>query len=430
MASTGSAEAGLRLMLAGDAILVRPWSESADPRFMDLVQAMRDADVTILNLETLIHAYGGYAQAQSGGTWVASPPPIARELAWAGVDMVAHANNHAFDYGSLGVLENLANVSAAGLLLAGSGPDLQAARAPARLHHPRGRVALVAATTSLVPFGRASRSRPELRGRPGVNPLEVVSHTEVSIPPSMARRLRRLSRALGLGHASRFDFGRFRLGGLAFRVAGRHALARGPRLREDDCRGNLAAVEAAAADADVAVLSIHAHRQGPWLRRFAHAAIARGAHVVFVHGPHAVGGVELHRGRPIFYGLGDFVYQTHHIERLPSEYFERFGLEGEASQETVARVEAHVAAKPEVWQGMAPRLELRRGRVVGIELLPVDLGWGEPPGTRGLPRRATGGLARQIIDRVARRSRRYGTRIRYVEGPEAGRVELEPSAPR
>jgi poly-gamma-glutamate capsule biosynthesis protein CapA/YwtB (metallophosphatase superfamily) len=60
---------------------------------------------------------------------MASPPSIAAELKWAGFDMLAHANNHAFDYGASGVLETIDHVERAGLVLAGSGPDLQRARA-------------------------------------------------------------------------------------------------------------------------------------------------------------------------------------------------------------------------------------------------------------------------------------------------------------
>src|SRR5262245_1229102 len=95
-------ERSLSLFLAGDAMLVRPWSGVAAPAFHALVERMRAADVTILNLETVIHGFddtpGAYAQADSGGSWAASPPVIAQELAWAGVNMLGHANNHSFDY--------------------------------------------------------------------------------------------------------------------------------------------------------------------------------------------------------------------------------------------------------------------------------------------------------------------------------------------
>jgi poly-gamma-glutamate capsule biosynthesis protein CapA/YwtB (metallophosphatase superfamily) len=94
------------IFLAGDAIITAPWSHITDPDFEGLIDQMRQSDATILNLETVIHTFKGYAQADSGGTWLTSPPKIAQELAWAGVDMVSHANNHAFDYGSEGILLN------------------------------------------------------------------------------------------------------------------------------------------------------------------------------------------------------------------------------------------------------------------------------------------------------------------------------------
>ncbi|MGH6894188.1 MAG: CapA family protein, partial [Dongiaceae bacterium] len=115
------AEQSLSLFLAGDAMITRPWSRVADQAFLDLVARMRAADVAIVNLETVIHEFQDYAQAQSGGAWMASPPAIAAELKWAGIDMLAHANNHAFDYGAGGILETLRHAAAAGLVLSGSG---------------------------------------------------------------------------------------------------------------------------------------------------------------------------------------------------------------------------------------------------------------------------------------------------------------------
>ena len=120
----GVADGELSLFLAGDAIITQPWSNDRDPRFLALVDEIRGADVAAVNLEMLFHAYQGYAQADSGGGYVAARPAIAAELAWAGIDMVANANNHTFDYGSEGVLENLDNVARAGLVLGGSGKDL------------------------------------------------------------------------------------------------------------------------------------------------------------------------------------------------------------------------------------------------------------------------------------------------------------------
>ncbi len=43
--------------------------------------------------------------------------------------------------------------------------------------------------------------------------------------------------------------------------------------------------------------------------QFAHEAIDAGADLVVGHGSHTVLGIEIYRGRPIFYGLGNFFFQ-------------------------------------------------------------------------------------------------------------------------
>jgi poly-gamma-glutamate synthesis protein (capsule biosynthesis protein) len=44
----------------------------------------------------------------------------------------------------------------------------------------------------------------------------------------------------------------------------------------------------------------------------AHAAIEAGADIVIGHGPHQPLAIEVYRGRPIFYGLGNFSFKTRH----------------------------------------------------------------------------------------------------------------------
>jgi poly-gamma-glutamate synthesis protein (capsule biosynthesis protein) len=110
----------ISLLLAGDAMIMRPWSQVRDSDFLGLIDTIRGADAAIANLETVIHEFKGHAQADSGGTYMASPPQIAAELKWAGFDMLAHANNHSFDYGSSGIVETLEHAERAGLLVAGS----------------------------------------------------------------------------------------------------------------------------------------------------------------------------------------------------------------------------------------------------------------------------------------------------------------------
>ena len=152
------------VFLAGDMVVMRPLSEVEDAQFLQLVRQIRKADAAVVNLETLFHRFEGYAQAENDGTYMATSPEIASDLAWAGIDMVSTANNHTFDYGSIGVIENLENLTKAQILAAGSGEDLQRARAVKYFHHPRSTVALISAASTFVGFGKASRSRPDLQG--------------------------------------------------------------------------------------------------------------------------------------------------------------------------------------------------------------------------------------------------------------------------
>ena len=144
-----------RVFLAGDALITKPWSGVDDRAFLDLVGEMRQANTTIINLETLIHEYKGYAQAHSGGAYMTLPPEIATELKWAGVNMVSHANNHAFDYGSEGIIETHENISGAGIVIAGKGVDLQSARAPKYYDSNNANVALVSMASTFISYGAA-----------------------------------------------------------------------------------------------------------------------------------------------------------------------------------------------------------------------------------------------------------------------------------
>jgi poly-gamma-glutamate capsule biosynthesis protein CapA/YwtB (metallophosphatase superfamily) len=415
------------LFLAGDTILSQPWSDIGEPRFQEVVAAARAADVAIVNLETVIHTFRGHAQAYSGGAWLSAPPEIAQDLAWAGIDMVGHANNHSFDFGSIGVLENLEFVRGAGIVLAGSGADLQAARAPGYFESPAGRVALVSAASSFPRFGRASPSRPDIRGRPGLNPLRRISRTRFVVTPATAARLATLAQLFG-GSGHRFGRNRFKIAGYWFRIGDAHAIHTGRRPEPADLAGNLAAVSEAAANADVVVFSIHSHVQGSWLRDVAHRILDAGADVFLAHGPHAVQGIEIHRGKPIFYGLGDLAFQVEQAVRQPAEAYEFYGL-GEGSAPADLNAAKRGGRSESFWprsyfEGAAALVRFDTGRVSEIRLLPLDLRPEADLASRGTPHRADPELGRRIIEDIADASQRYGTRVHYEPTTNLGSVEL------
>ncbi len=400
----------ISLFLSGDSILTRPWSHVQDASFLGLIDQIRAADVAITNLETVIHEFKGYAQADCGGIYIASPRQIADELKWAGFDMLAHANNHTFDYGSTGVLETLEHVERAGLVLAGSGRDLKAARAPGYVRCNRGTVALVAMATDFIRYGKASSSRPDMPGRPGLNPLAVTGgRPGILVPEEMTKRLRHLKKL-----------------GLRVLPSDHYGLAPGIRVNEADLRANLDAIAAAAAKADVVVASLHSHRQGAWLRKIAHQAIEHGASVVFIHGPHKVCGIELFDGRPIFYSMGDFVFELDCIARYPAEAFESRGLPADARLDDIAGNQTRFARldRRQAFEGFGASIVFSERNVARIGLIPVELQFKGASEDRGRPRLAASEIGRAIIAKVARTSKRYRTHISWDEERRCGEVAL------
>jgi poly-gamma-glutamate synthesis protein (capsule biosynthesis protein) len=341
--------------------------------------------------------------------------------------MLAHANNHAFDYGSTAILETIEHVERAGMLLAGAGKDLQDARTPRYLDRNGRRVALVSMAATFVPYAMASNARPDIAGRPGINPLTLTRREKaIVVPPGAADRLRALGRRIGRKPEKLSDRS-FKVGA-RFHVGKRFGIERARQLSEADRDANLKAIAAAARNADLVVASIHAHSQGRWLTEFAEDAVEQGADIVFVQGPHEVRRVAFHRGKPIFYSLGDFVYETAFIERFPAEAYERLGLGDDASPGDLIREARRrglpVAIRRRMFEGFVAAVSFADGSVSRIGIIPIDLQFDAADERRGRPQIATPEIGRRIVGEVAALSRALGIRIDYNSSANRGEVDL------
>ena len=109
----------------------------------------------------------------------------------------------------------------------------------------------------------------------------------------------------------------------------------------------------------------------------ARQAIDRGSHVVLISGPHQIRGVELYQGRPIFYSLGDFVFESEYVTRLPAEAYQRVGLAPDTPVETLrASIDKHMSGllrDGEAFESIVAMISVASGRLNRIRLLPVDL---------------------------------------------------------
>jgi poly-gamma-glutamate synthesis protein (capsule biosynthesis protein) len=270
----------------------------------------------------------------------AADPGILDALRSVDVSLLTTANNHAFDLGAGGVLDTLDAVRAAGLSASGSGASLAAAAAPAFVSTPAGRVAVVGFATGKVRDGGAATPT-----RPGVNELR---RTGSGVPDA-----------------------------------------------EDEAR-ILGAIREAAAGADLVIACHHNHDWEPdnaqvpaWQQALARRCVDAGADVFAGHGSPVPQGMSLYRGRPLMYGLGNFIFQT---EKVAGSY----------PAEAWTSVIAHVARRRD--GSVETSLE-------AITMNETGLGGSDDLATRGFPTLAGDEAAALILDRIDALSRPLGGRI-------------------
>jgi len=337
---------------------------------------------------------------------------------------------------------------------AGSGANLAASRMPGYLDTAAGRVALVAATSFFRPWNRAADQRPDAAGRPGINPLGF--STTFTVDDAAIRALGAISDRLGLTQERRRHAAMFysaaesprdtsdSVSFLGHRFNRGDSFGQVTRLDAADAEANLRAIREARRQADFVLFSFHSHEFGAAGRltaetdvglsepagfaiELARAAIDAGADAVAGHGPHLTLGIEIYRGRPICYSLGNFIFQNDNVPVFPAEAYGRFGLGASATPSDFldARTGNETRGFPasaEFWQSFVVECVFRDRALAGLCIRPIDLGHGLSRAQRGRPVLARGDVARDILDRVQRLSAIFGTEV-IIEG-EVGHVRI------
>src|SRR5699024_7510892 len=90
-------------------------------------------------------------------------------------------------------------------------------------------------------------------------------------------------------------------------------------------------VKEAGRQADWIMVTSHTHegdgnRPPEFLKTFAHTVIDAGADMVITTGYHGLRPVEIYNDRPIFYSLGDFIFQNETVKKMPQEMYDRYGV--------------------------------------------------------------------------------------------------------
>jgi poly-gamma-glutamate capsule biosynthesis protein CapA/YwtB (metallophosphatase superfamily) len=344
------------LGLVGDVMLGKKLDErrKSSSALAKTVAALHRYELVVANLEMPTSRRG---QPMSKRTTLRSDPDVLADVKALGICAVTLANNHVMDHGPDAMLDTVQQCEAAGITCCGAGPNLDKALEPIR-HDINGQPVAIVGVACTLPVGAEATS-----SGPGIAPIRVNVAFEMEARDMLEQP-----------------------GMMPWVRTWTH-----PDDQEAVCRC-IADLKARAA---VVVVMIHwgvqtnhlSPYQGllaQYQRPLGGALVDAGADVVCGHHSHSVHPIELYHGKPIFYSLGNFLF----------EHPRRF-MDPESIVATI---------------NPADPTEIR--------LVPVLLD-GE-----GFPSPACDQEATRILNQVARLSKPLGTRIE-IEGGEA-RVTVEP----
>ncbi|UVK50469.1 CapA family protein [Mesorhizobium sp. AR02] len=432
-------EDGFTMAAVGDLLLARPVTKGRHPGFSELIKILHGADVAFGNMETNIldRSFTGSPQAEYGGAYCISVPELGPDLKAMGFNMVSRANNHTLDWGLEGMRETSRVLDENGIIHAGAGENLAQAGAPRFMETARGRVALVSFATSFSPMARACDPAGEAPGRPGLNALRLAK--SIVVPPEMLESLRRVREILPHYDRAGKDPSRVAIEETIFK-AGEKA---GYNFEADarDVAEILRNVRQGKQFSDFCIATNHGHQQEwsdeppDYEQTLARRLIDAGADTYVGHGRHALRGIEIYKGRPIFYSLANFFCED---LRTPvgADMFAVYGkdpkldTDAEVTIDEVAKgypkAEGLVGALTDLiyYESVISVSRYEDNQLAELRLYPIELGHSKRLANRGVPRLALESQAKSILERLQKLSKPFGTQIQIENG--VGFIRLQP----
>jgi poly-gamma-glutamate capsule biosynthesis protein CapA/YwtB (metallophosphatase superfamily) len=366
-------EAPVTITLAGQS-MIRSDIRTTAPAAVPVIQGLLKGDVVFTNLEAAVAEKG---ETVHEGRGFLVPPEALDALTTFGFNLLSLSDNHAFDLKATGIQNTIREADSRKIVHAGTGNDLAEAVAPGYLRTPKGTIALIASASGLItPGGSATADRP------GVNELRIEAGDKEN------------EATVDLPGAS------------------------GNTPNQVDSQRILQSIRDARQHADLVIVYQHNHvfgnhsfatiftegmqeRLAPndWLKNWTHAEVDAGADIIVMHGAPLLHGVEIYHGRPIFYDLGNFIYN------LPP---------------TLTYID-----EPMNWESAVAYVQFQGKNLRSISFRPIALnnvGEGQPDihneyannqflDTRGLPSPVTGARAGYILQRLADASKPFGTTV-------------------
>lgn len=447
---------GWSVAAVGELMVSRPFGMFEEEDFLAIKSALDAADVAyghsemnFLDENTLPCA----ARGDSVASYMNADPAIVNDIKWLGVDIMSLANNHSFDFGCDGIMENRRNCIQAGIACAGTGRDLDEAGSATLCETKAGRVAMISAASGNKSHEWANRAKGKIPARPGINPLRV--HTRYHVPHDTAEAIRAMCKEFRI-LTKKGSYGGFYLKDDEFLIGTPMMNSKYNCIRyveddkfavemhcdEKDLEQIVRNLKSAKEISDLVMMAHHYNiSEGPrgdvpptFAREFAHAAIDAGADIYFGHGWHRTMGIEIYKGKPIIHNMGNLFAQSQFLQHVPYDSYETWGHD---MDKTVTLMSTDEPLHPGIdkpsplwWNSAIYEMKFDENKnVKTIKLTPLELGRdfsydkvinNRPTGRtcEGRPMVAHGENARLILERIVTLSAAFGTHF-VIDGETA-----------
>ena len=424
-----------KLIATGDALFTADVpNEYFSGDFKKIQAFMADADIKMTNLETNVSEFGEFPNQYSGGTWLNVTPNEFDDLVKFGFDYYSTANNHCMDYSYHGLLSTIEELDKRGLKHSGTGRSLQDAAAPAILNFNGGSVGIIAVDTSFKEPSKAGVETKTMKSRPGVNyvgfeqyfPIDLVQLEQLKNIAAASKVNAYNDLLTADGFSLKAENGVYQFGNTKFCYDGSKKKT---ECNKKDKARLIDSIEQAKKVYDYVVLAVHCHEIGDtkheevpeFLSELAKSAVDAGANAVICNGTHQLRPLEIYKDSPIFYSLGDFIYQGMRVKYLPADFMTKYGIDvnSTAYEGLMARSDGGkkgLQTKRCNFLTVLPKMTFNSGKLQSLEMLPVVAGFKREGKMDGLPYVAEGDEAIEIFNILKELSAPYGTELKLENG--------------
>lgn len=421
----------------GDSFISRRLPAVLYEGFQSIEDLIKSGEFRFTNFEMITPDNNRTPSAVSGGTWANANPDVIKDIQRFGFNSVTWANNHTLDFLYDGLISTKYYLERENLIHAGVGMHLSEASEPKYLEMKEGRVGLIGITTTFHETWKAGEQRKDGPGRPGVNGVSWkniygISEEEMNV-------LKNIGEKTGINAKRNLDIlegfidessNKYVFGSDEFEVSEEYC--KKTIMNPSDMNRIILSIQEAKERADYVIVSVHSHEMAgedkdapsQFMEDMSHTFIEQGADVIIGHGPHVIRGVEIYKGKPIFYSLGNFIFQNDTINYLPADFYNNYDLPltsgvGEALSTRSRGDTRGLGINKKVWQSVIASWDFKDNQLSNLKLHPISLQGNKKSYNRGWPVKTENV---EVLLRMKELSKPYGTEVIIENG--LGKIEL------